>query len=49
MKLIGTGMSHDIKAHVAALTEKHLIGEAQRSRRSAPRHLSATVLIPQPT
>ena len=38
-----------IEAHVAALTEKLLTEEAQSPWRSAPRQLSATILIPQPT
>jgi len=38
-----------IDAHVAALTEKLLAEEAQSAARSAPRQLSTTVLIPQPT
>jgi glutamyl-tRNA reductase len=38
-----------IEAHVAALTEKLLTEEAQSPWRSAPRQLSTTILIPQPT
>jgi glutamyl-tRNA reductase len=38
-----------IEAHVAALTEKLHAEEAQSPRRSPPRQLSSTVLIPQPT
>jgi hypothetical protein len=38
-----------IEAHVAALTEKLHTEEAQSPWRSAPRQLSTTVLIPQPT
>jgi glutamyl-tRNA reductase len=38
-----------IEAHVAALTEKLRSGEAQSPWRSAPRQLSTTILIPQPT
>jgi hypothetical protein len=38
-----------IDAHVAALTEKLRTEEAQSRWRSAPRQLSTTVLIPQPT
>jgi glutamyl-tRNA reductase len=37
-----------IEAHVAALTEKLHMEEAQSSWRSAPQELSTTVLIPQP-
>src|SRR5436309_8775440 len=38
-----------IEAHVAALTEKLHTEEAQSPWRSAPRKLSTTILIPQPT
>jgi glutamyl-tRNA reductase len=38
-----------IEAHVAALTEKLHTEEAQSRSRSAPRQLSTTILIPQPT
>jgi glutamyl-tRNA reductase len=38
-----------IEAHVAALTEKLHIEEAQSPWRSAPQQLSTTILIPQPT
>jgi len=38
-----------IEAHVATLTEKLLNEEAQSPWRSAPRELSTTILIPQPT
>ena len=38
-----------IEAHVAALTEKLHTEQAQSPWRSAPRQLSTTVLIPQPT
>src|SRR5438105_8622050 len=38
-----------IEAHVAALTEKLHTEEAQSPRRSAPRQLATTILIPQPT
>jgi len=38
-----------IEAHVAALTEKLHTEEAQSPWRSAPRQLSTTILIPQPT
>ena len=38
-----------IEAHVAALTEKLRAEEAQSRWRSAPRQLSTTVLIPQPS
>src|SRR3954463_1294554 len=38
-----------IEAHVAALTEKLHTEDAQSRWRSAPRRLSTTVLIPQPT
>jgi len=38
-----------IDTHVAALTEKLHTEEAQSPWRSAPRQLSTTVLIPQPT
>src|SRR6266496_3168728 len=38
-----------IDAHVAALTEKLHTEEAQSTWRSAPRQLSTTVLVPQPT
>jgi glutamyl-tRNA reductase len=38
-----------IEAHVAALTEKLHTEEAQSPWRSAPRQLSTTALIPQPT
>jgi len=38
-----------IEAHVAALTEKLLTEEAQSSWRSAPRQLSTTTLVAQPS
>ena len=38
-----------IEAHVAALTEKLHMEEAQSPWRLAPRQLSTTILIPQPT
>jgi len=44
-----TACDQIIEAHVTALTERLLAEEAQSPWRSAPRQLSTTVLIPQPT